>query len=158
MSSYIMITGRYFTNLVVVLKIKIYNLMSLKGFSRVHNIIFQSFFLMCLRKTFAFLESRIPRFFISAGGSKSWSRLMIRGVESWVVESTPESWSQVMSRGVDSWVVESTHESWSRVMSRGVDSKMLLAQFWPWSRGVDFRGVVDSWSPELCNRAKFQKW
>ena len=49
-----MITGRYFTNLVVVLKIKIYNLMSLKGFSRVHNIIFPVLFLDVSEENFRF--------------------------------------------------------------------------------------------------------
>ena len=56
-----------------------------------------------------------------------------------------------MSRGVDSW--SRGVDLWSR----GVESKKWLAQFWLWSRGVDFGGVVDSWSPELCNREIFGK-
>ena len=44
----------------------------------------------------------------------------------------------------------------SRLMSCGVDSKMLMAQIWLWSLGLNFGGVVDSWSPELCNREKLR--
>ena len=48
------ITGEYFTNLVIILKIKIYNLVSFVGFSSVHNIVFPVLFLHVLLENFRF--------------------------------------------------------------------------------------------------------
>ena len=52
-----------------------------------------------------------------------------------------------MSRGVDLW--SRGVDLWSR----GVESKKWLAQFWLWSRGVDFGGVVESWTRGVPNFA-----